>query len=133
MAEGENTKEIRIKIVDFGEGSKVSAQLGFREAGYDVDIVSRSKLVRAETTDKVPNGIKLADFPVERNIQHMPTDPASWAWLVGTWIALRVGEHLVDDAYEAVKRIVADLRRNYPKAKIIVSEASEKADQDDYQ
>jgi hypothetical protein len=123
-------KELQIKIVDFGDGSKVSAQLDFQKTDYDVNIVSRSKLVRSDTMDKVPKDVELADFPNEQNIHYMPSDPAAWAWLVGTWIVLRVGENLVDDAYAAAKRIIADLRQKYPKAEISVSEVSEETSQD---
>jgi hypothetical protein len=121
MSRNAPPREIRIKIVDFGEGSKVSAQLSLRRAGYDVDMISRSKLVRADAAEDVPDNIELADFPDEGGTHYLPVDPEAWAWLVGTWFVLRVGEHVVKDAYDVAKRMIADLHRTYPKAKIILS------------
>jgi hypothetical protein len=43
---------------------------------------------------------------------------------VGSWIAIKVGEHLVDDAYDFLKKKIVELRKKHPKAKIKIIEKS---------
>jgi hypothetical protein len=127
MDQDSTMREIRIKIVDFGDVSTVIAKLDLQAAGYEVDIVSGKKLIPSDTMEKVPEGVELTDFPPDDGTNYMVEDPAAWGWLVGSWIVLRVGENAFDDAYDAVKKAIADIRKKFPKAEISVSGAGEES------
>ncbi len=122
MSKKQETRTILLKIIDYGDGSKVDAELSLKKAGYDIEVDRRSMLIPSSSLEEEPQDLNREDFPVEQGVHYSPIDPSAWIWLVGSWIAIRVGEHLVDDAYDFVKEKIVELRKKYPKAKIKIIE-----------
>jgi hypothetical protein len=54
MNKKQKTRTILIKIIDYGDGSKVEAELALKKAGYDIEVDRRSMLIPSSSLKEEP-------------------------------------------------------------------------------
>ncbi len=112
-------EQIRIEVVDFGGGSGANLRIALRDLPYEVDFDDRSKLVPVQQTQeaRAPD-MRPEQFDPKNAPHYMPSDPEQWAWIIGSYVTLRVADHLVADAYEQVKGILLQVAKGSAKARV---------------
>ena len=116
-------KTIQVNVVDFGGAGGVLRR-ALQELPYEMDFDDREKLVRVqELQAPMAPDLEPGEFDPKDAPHYLPSDPSQWAWIVGSFVTLKVADHLIADAYQQVKWTLKNYRKDHPKARLTLDDA----------